>query len=649
MLRMFKADSAQTLQKELLKNYIDEKKVQQLIDSGVNINRRDAKGRTLLFDLSSKRRIESIKILIKNGIDINAEDNYGKTVLSEATDKMDGMMIRFLLENGASINHINSAGRTILQDAAIEENEKVFKILMSQNPDLTISDHYGRTVLFDAVDGGNLEIIREIVNNIDDINITDNNGQTVLFHSVLKENDSVTKFLIANGADVNILDKKRQNVLFNAIILGDKNLPIIDLLLQEGTKLNIKDYADKSLLDEILKILAISNDEENTERKIEEKYRLVSKDRNYIKLTGILIENGLAINRTDAQGKTVLYKEAERGNYATVDFLLASGADINAQDNEGRTILFDTILKGGSNMNMIDHLIAKGADVDHRDFYENTVIDDLAQAILISRNNKKPSAKRYLEISENEDYFVLLKKMLLFKPRINLPKSNGRTIIFDLVTENNLELIKVFVNAGIDLNVVDNEENTPLSFMIDHGLKITNQKEKEQFLERVVFLLKFRIDVNVVDSQRRTVFHKAVMANSLEVVEKLLTKKTDLNIRDKQGRTALHHTQWKGNYKIARLLISAGADINAADYAGFTILNYAAILGHTRLVVVLILSGVLMYNHNKKSKSVAKFFKDREKNLDKLLDANITDEKMQKALLEVTENLKKEINEALEG
>ncbi len=239
--------------------------------------------------------------------------------------------------------------------------------------------------------------------------------------------------------------------------------------------------------------------------------------------------------------------------------------------------------------------------------------------------------------------------MLLFKPRINEQKEDGRTIIFDLLAYNNLELIKLIVNAGVDLNIVDKKSNTPLSYLIDEGLKITHQKDKELFLERLVFLLKFRIDVNTVDSEGRTVFHKAVMANDLDIVEKLLTKKTNLDIRDKQGRTALHHTQWKGNYKIARLLISAGADINAADYAGFTILNYAAILGHTKLVVVLILSGVLMYNHNKKSKSVAKFFKDRQKNLDTLLNANITDTKMRKAIEEVTENLKKEINEALEG
>ncbi|WP_421715438.1 ankyrin repeat domain-containing protein [Arcobacter arenosus] len=646
MLGMFKTDGAEALQKELLKNYIDEKKIQALIDSGVNINRKDAKGRTMLFELSAKRRIESIKLLIRNGIDINSEDNFGKTVLSEAVDKIDGMMIRFLLEHGASVNHINSSGRTVLHDAALEENEKAFRILMTQNPNLNIRDHYGRTVLFDAVDGGNIDIIREVVNNIDDINIVDNDGQSVLFNAVLKENPEVAKFLISNGIDVNILNKKRQTALFNAVILGSTNLPIIELLIEKGAKLNIKDYAEKTILDEILKLLAIVN---KPDEKVEGKYRLVSSDRNYLKLTGILIDMGLAVDRTDIDGKTILYKEVERQNYDTIDFLIASGADVNAQDKEGRTVIFDAVLKGQSNMNMIDHLIARGADIDHRDFNEKTIIDDLAEAVLITKNNKKPSSKRFFDLDLKDDYFQLLKKMLLFKPRINEPRSDGKTIIFDLLDYDNLELIKIFVNAGLDLNIVDNDMNTPLSYLVDRGLEIKNNKEKEVFLEKLVFLLKFRIDVNTIDKEGRTIFHKTAFANNLEVMEKLLTKKVNLDIKDKQGRTALHHTQWKGNYKIARLLIAAGANINEPDYAGFTILNYAAILGHTKLVVVLILSGVLMYNHNKKSKSVAKFFREREKNLDNLLDANITDTKMRTAIEEVVENLKKEIKEALEG
>ncbi len=148
--------------------------------------------------------------------------------------------------------------------------------------------------------------------------------------------------------------------------------------------------------------------------KIEGKYKLVRKDRNYIKLTGILIENGLAIDRIDSQGQTVLYKEVEREHYDTVDFLIDSGADINTQDNDGRTVIFDAVLKGPANMNMIDHLLSRGADIDHRDFEERTVIDEIVEAILITQNGKKPRSRRYFELKIEENYICFTKKRCFY-------------------------------------------------------------------------------------------------------------------------------------------------------------------------------------------------------------------------------------------
>lgn len=645
MLNIFKHDAMESLQKELLKDYLDSAKVIKLLKNNqVDINKRNEKGQTLLFNLVRRRRIESIKILIKHGINVNIEDNFGKTVLSEAVERGDGMMIRFLLDNGASLDFINSSGRTIIQDVALEENFKVFEILMTHNPNLNIIDNYGRTVLFDAVMGGNINIVREVINNIENPNILDNDGQTALFSSVLKEDLEVAKFLVENGVDVNITDESRENILFNAITLGAQNIDFIELLIDNGIKLNIKNKDGETILDEILKILSIVKD---PNQKIEGKYKLVRKDRDYLKLTSVLIDNGLAINRVDSKGKTILQKEVERENYETIEFLLASGTDINCEDKLGKTVLFHAILKGYSNIHMIEYLIERDADIDHRDVNDRTIIDDLIEIILIQENNKKPSSRILFNLPSEEDYFALLKRMLINKPKINIPRHDGRTTIFDVVVYNNLELIKMLLNAGADLNIVDNERHTPLSIMVDEGLNIRRLREKELFLERLVFLLKFRIDIDAVDDEGRTVIHRAVIADDVEVIEKLLSKKANLSIKDKQGRTALHHTQWKGNYKIARLLIVAGADVNATDYAGFTVLNYAAILGHTKLVMILIASGVFMYNKAKKSKSVAQFFKGKEENLSKLLASDITDEKMRSAIAQVIQNLKTEISEAL--
>ena len=434
-------------------------------------------------------------------------------------------MIRFLLDKEASVDFVNSAGRTVLQDAALDGNLKVFQLLMAHNPDLTLKDNYGRTVLFDAVEGGNLDLVKEVLNNIDDINVVDNNGQSALFAAALKDDQTIIKYLIEYGLDVNLLDNKRQNVMYHCVTLGATVLDTVEMLVDHGLKLNIKDRFDKTILDEILKILSILRD---PPKKVEEKYRFVDAERNYLKLTTILIDNGLAVNRKDEQGKTVLYKEVERKNYETIEFLISSGADINAEDNDGKTLLFDACVEGLKNIAMIEYLFEKGIDLEHRDLQEKTIIDDVVEMILIQQNGKRASSRRYLDLDEREDYMGLLKRILAQRPKFNIQRTNGQTVLFDIITYNNLELIKMFLNNGADANVIDKNGNTPLSVLIDDGLKLKKLKDREQFLERIVFLLKFRVDINAVDKEGRTIFHKAVIANDLEVVEKLLTKKSRL-------------------------------------------------------------------------------------------------------------------------
>ena len=296
---------------------------------------------------------------------------------------------------------------------------------------------------------------------------------------------------------------------------------------------------------------------------------------------------------------------------------------------------------------MIDFLISHGADIDARDFDERNVVDDIVEIIAVIKGFKKATPYLLSIIKNDEKYDFLLKKVLTYRPNIETQRLDGTNILFDMVLYNDFETLKIIINYGINLNLKDKRGYTPLMHMVEEGLKIIDKKEKELFVERLIYFLKYRVNVDIQDNDGRTVIHKAVIANNLIVVEKLLTKKTDLSIRDVHGRTALHHTQWYGNYKIARWLIAAGADMNLPDNSGFTLLNYAAIFGHAKLVVALIASGVLMYNRNPKNRKVAQFFKDREKRLDKLLRSNISDDKMRLAVEEVVENLKKEVNEVL--
>ena len=648
MFNLFKNSSNESFQKELFSEDIDINKIQKDIDSGIDINTIDENGRTILFSLCAKKKLKAIKVLIKNGIDLTIEDKYSRTVLDEAVSRSDGVMIRFLLENGFDINHKNSSNRTILQDVALEGNYKVFQILMAYHPNYDDIDSYGRTVLFDAVEGGSVNIVKELVNHIENIDIVDENNETPLYHAVLKENTKLAEVLILFGMNLNSLDNHGRNVLSNTILLGSKNIDILKLMIKKKININQIDINGENILDEVLYILDLQLKSPKQLLQLEGNYSLITKDTKYLEIARILIENGLDINKMDENGSTTLSKEVEKKNYEHVEFLIDCGADVNIKNINGKTLLLNEVMKGNSNYRMIDFLIRNGADIELRDGEEKTIIDDLVEIILIQKGFKEEDFEKYPDIYEDEDYDLLLKKMLAYRPNLDKTRSDGRNILFDVITYNDFDTLRLLFNYGINPNIIDKEGNTPLSILVDHGLKLKDTNERELFLERLVFLLKFRVNVDIQDKNGYTVFHKTVIADDLAVVEKLLTKKADLTLKDKQGRTALHHTQWNGNYKIARWLIAAGADINQVDNSGFTLLNYAALFGHIDLVVSLIKSGVLMYNKKKKSIKVAKFLKEKERNLDKLLINNIIDDKMQKALEEVIENTKHEINKALE-
>ncbi|MDY0051191.1 MAG: ankyrin repeat domain-containing protein [Aliarcobacter sp.] len=630
--------------KELLSENIDINKIQKYIDKGIDLNKKDEKGRTILFILSSKRKIDAIRILLKNGINLNIEDIYRRTIVDDAILHSDGVMLRFFLDNGFDINRTNSTGRTIFQDVALEGDYKIFQILMKYKPDFNIKDNYGKSVLFDAIEGGNISILKDIINNIDSLNILDENYQTALFKAVLKENIEIAKLLILHGINVNFLDKNGQNVLYNSILQGETNIPVIELLLKKSINLNIVDNYNRNIIDELLYIQDL---QKNHSKDLEGKYKLITPEKDYLPLALLFIDNGLDIDKIHEDGKTTLQIEIDNKNFTNVEFLLNCGANVNTNDKNDKNIIYNEILKGYSNYKMIDFLISKGAKLEAIDLDEKTIVDDIIEIIAISRGFKSVNPILAPYIKEDEKYDILLKKILSYKPNIEVQRLDGRNVLFDLVLYNDFDTLKTIINYGVNLNIKDKRGTTPLMYMVEEGLKIKDKKEKDSFIERLVYFLKYRININIQDLDGRTVIHKAVIADDLVVVEKLLTKKADLTITDIHGRTALHHTQWHGNYKIARWLIAAGADMNQPDNSGFTLLNYAAIFAHARLVIALIASGVWMYNRNHKNKKVAQFFKDREKNLDKLLNTVTNDFKMQTALEEVVENLKKEINEAL--
>ena len=85
------------------------------------------------------------------------------------------------------------------------------------------------------------------------------------------------------------------------------------------------------------------------------------------------------------------------------------------------------------------------------------------------------------------------------------------------------------------------------------------------YLEIAKLLIERGADINLADSDGRTPLYRACWNNYLEIARLLIKGNADVNLAEKDGETPLHVACWNNNLEIAKLLIERGADINLAD------------------------------------------------------------------------------------
>ncbi len=185
----------------------------------MNVNVRDANGRTALMIAALNDQPEKVKELIINGANVNIQDNEGYTALNYA-----------------------------YADHSFEPAE----ILIKYGADLNIKDKYGRNILFQAIDViNNPEYIdRVLIKKGADINTQNIDGTPLLHYALelaLKDgaNNVKVKMLLAAGVNVNVCNSSGISALNAAIILG--LCDIVPLLIQHGAEINLADRNEKKL------------------------------------------------------------------------------------------------------------------------------------------------------------------------------------------------------------------------------------------------------------------------------------------------------------------------------------------------------------------------------------------------------------------
>ena len=134
-----------------------------------------------------------------------------------------------------------------------------------------------------------------------------------------------------------------------------------------------------------------------------------------------------------------------------------------------------------------------------------------------------------------------------------------------LASENGyLNLIKILIRRGAEVNIQDKLEMTPLPWSSYGG-----------HFESVKYLLSHGAAVNASDSMGRTPLFRAAEHQHYEVVQILLDSGAFLIHADHNQWTALFHSVVCGHTEMMKLLLKNGIDVNIQSDDGETVLHIA--------------------------------------------------------------------------
>lgn len=279
------------------------------------------------------------------------------------------------------------------------------------------------------------------------------------------------------------------------------------------------------------------------------------------------------------------------------------------------------------------------------------VIDSLVNANPSSVNDKNNDGHTPLMLLVNntlankETLLAVLGFFIKKGANIEEKDKNQQTAFMIASNAGNIDVLKVLIKEAkvVDINLKDLNNETALMLASKH-----NSDEHYQVIK---FLIENGADVNVQDNEDNTPLLNAIQTNNLKIVKLLLENGAKVNVRNRDGVYPVIKSSQIGDYEITQELIKAGANLNVKDFNYNTPLMTAVENSNNKLIDLLVNKNVINVVDVKKESPLIKAVKagniEAIKTLMKYknLDLNVRDANNQTALniaLKKIENIKKD-------
>jgi ankyrin repeat protein len=255
-----------------------------------------------------------------------------------------------------------------------------------------------------------------------------------------------------------------------------------------------------------------------------------------VQIAKMLVAKGAVVTTTSKFGTTMLHAAATSGSVDMIQFFIDKGADINALNSEGCSPIWATTL-WISPLEAFNALLNKGADIKVRDKNGETLlmqvcgsVGNTTSARLTQESKAKLLIAKGIDIDAQSDSSLSSLKIDNQLEGYGIDQSmvtSGKTALMFAVREDDLDMIKLLVTAGANVNLSDNKGQTA----IIHACRSGNS-------ENVTLLLDSKADPNSVDDVGETALMLATQADNLNLVKALLAKGADTKFRNDNEKTA---------------------------------------------------------------------------------------------------------------
>jgi ankyrin repeat protein len=412
----------------------------------------------------------------------------------------------------ADVNARKPDGSTPLQWAVYENDVAEVRRLIGAGADVSLANEYGATPMSLAAEVANTEILKQLLDAGADPESPNADGMTALMAVARTGNVEAAKLLIDRGAEVDAREAfGGQTALMWAS--ARRHPRMIELLVSHGAAIDARSA------------------HRDYQRHITAEGRPKS---------------------LDSGGFTPLLYAARENCIACVDVLLANGADIDLADPDGVSPLHLAIMN--ANWDLAKKLIEAGADVDQWDIFGAaplfTAVGGRSRTDGGRASIDPPNETTGLQIVQ-----LLLERganpnmQLFFRPANVRGATNlrGSTPLIRAANLNDMEVVKLLLAHGADATVYQADRQTPI-----HAVLAGRANEKDA-IELIKVFHDAGTDVNVValivhieEVRGGSALHYAVRKRYKDVIRLLASYGIDMNLKDQDGLTALDYTQSRG-------------------------------------------------------------------------------------------------------